>query len=271
MPGHSRSCFLCDADSWNRVAVFDEPQPGENTFGVEDYHRELWQCANCGLFLNEHQHDLSGIYAGAYRKAAYEPEKVSRFQKIMNLPFEESDNKQRIRRVMEYIERRSPDSARRVCDVGSGMGVFPAGILNEGWQVTAIDPDEGNLRQLQEMGGGINCVPGYFPHVEMGGGFDLITFNKVLEHIEPIVETLAGASTFLAPEGFVYIELPDGETALQVSPKRAEFCLEHYYAFSIDSIALLARRAGMRVELAERIRDPSGKFTLYAFLSTMSR
>ena len=112
----------------------------------------------------------------------------------------------------------------------------------------------------------MDFINGFFPTVEIAEQFDLITFNKVLEHIAPIIETLSGALRFLLPDGLVYIELPDGETAASKSLTRQEFFLEHHFVFSMDAIALLARRAGMRVELSERIQDPSGKFTLYAFL-----
>lgn len=260
-------CPLCDADRWRQLAVFDRPQKGESTFGIRDYYRELWQCDNCGLFINHHGYDLASIYEGAYRTVAYEAEKISRFDAIMNLPFDQSDNKQRVERVLDYFGRRVQNSQNKLCDIGSGMGVFPAAMLKKGWAATVVDPDEDNFQHLKRWsGGGVDFINGFFPTVEIAEQFDLITFNKVLEHIAPIIETLSGALRFLLPDGLVYIELPDGETAASKSLTRQEFFLEHHYAFSMDAIALLARRAGMRVELSERIQDPSGKFTLYAFL-----
>lgn len=260
-------CRLCGGAEWNQLATFDAPQPGENTFGVKDYYRELWQCTNCGLYVNRHDHDFSEIYAGAYRDAAYQEGKGSRFQKIMSLPVKESDNKQRIKRIVEYIEKRMPLAEKSLCDIGSGMGVFPAGMFDEGWDVTAIDPDDQNLRELRNYSDHIRCVTGYFPGVEVNSPFTLVTFNKVLEHIPDIVGTLSAASHIVPPDGCIYVELPDGESAYRASPARQEFFLEHYYAFSMPAINLLARRAGMRVDFAERIKDPSGKYTLYAFVT----
>jgi hypothetical protein len=49
--------------------------------------------------------------------------------------------------------------------------------------------------------------------------------------------------------------------------EREEFFIEHLAVYSMASLALLARSAGLRVERAERIREPSTKYTLYAFLS----
>jgi hypothetical protein len=64
----------------------------------------------------------------------------------------------------------------------------------------------------------------------------------------------------------VYVELPDGEGAATDGPGREEFFIEHLHVFSMASMCLLAARAGFSVQLAERLREPSGKFTLYAFM-----
>ena len=45
--------------------------------------------------------------------------------------------------------------------------------------------------------------------------FNLITFNKVLEHVDNPVEILKKSKDYLKPNGFVYIELPDGDNALK--------------------------------------------------------
>jgi hypothetical protein len=51
-----------------------------------------------------------------------------------------------------------------------------------------------------------------------------------------------------------------------MGPGREEFGIEHYHAFSMASMALLALRAGLSVVRAARVREPSTKVTLYAFL-----
>jgi hypothetical protein len=67
--------------------------------------------------------------------------------------------------------------------------------------------------------------------------------------------------------GIVYVELPDGEAAISEGAGREEFFIEHYHAFSMSSAALLARCAGFTPLLIERLREPSGKFTLRVFCS----
>ena len=102
---------------------------------------------------------------------------------------------------------------------------------------------------------------------EQLGQFDVITFNKVLEHVEDPVTMLARATRHLNPKGFVYVEVPDGEAASVEGSEREEFFIEHHHVFSPASMAMTAERAGFRVEALERLREPSTKFTIRTFLT----
>ena len=63
------------------------------------------------------------------------------------------------------------------------------------------------------------------------------------------------------------VEVPDGEAAADEGSGREEFFLEHLHVFSPASVALLAHHAGLRILTIHRLRDPSTKFTLFAFLT----
>jgi hypothetical protein len=80
------------------------------------------------------------------------------------------------------------------------------------------------------------------------------------------VSMLARSLQHLRQGGFVYIELPDGEAALVEGPERQEFFIDHWHVFSATSLAILATRAGFRLQALERLHEPSGKYTLRAFL-----
>jgi hypothetical protein len=77
---------------------------------------------------------------------------------------------------------------------------------------------------------------------------------------------LERARQYVADDGVVYLEVPDGEAAAREGPGREEFFVEHLHAFSPASVALLAARAGFSPVRIERVREPSTKYTLAAFL-----
>jgi len=80
------------------------------------------------------------------------------------------------------------------------------------------------------------------------------------------VAMLAKASAHVKPGGFVYVEVPDGEAAVIDGPGREEFFIDHWHVFSVASLALLVAQAGFAVRVLERLREPSGKYTLRAFM-----
>jgi SAM-dependent methyltransferase len=208
--------------------------------------------------------DLSVLYGKEYVDSNYgDLDGIRRnFERIHGLPPEQSDNVQRVGRVLAFA---GPSNRRRsILDVGSGLCVFLHRMKEAGWDCVALDPDPRSCRHAREHVG-VRAVCGDFMHVDDLGQHDAISFNKVLEHVADPVTMLARAARFVRPDGFVYVELPDAE-AWHEGPGREEFFIDHFHVFSMASIALLAERTGFRVMEMERLREPSTKFTLRAFL-----
>jgi len=135
-----------------------------------------------------------------------------------------------------------------------------------GWEGTALDPDPRAVEHARQTVG-VQAILGDFTKVRDIGRFDLITFNKVLEHVRDPVTLLAKAREHLQPGGLVYLELPDGESACADGPGREEFFIEHWHIFSAASFAVLVSRSGFLLRRLERLREPSGKYTLRGFLA----
>ena len=253
---------------------YDAPPPGETAFDLPDgtaYRREYRRCATCGHFLQVTDIDLdAALYSGAYVDATYKDRAglERTYERIMSLPPEGSDNVQRVRRIDAWWDAHRPGVGKSVLDVGSGLGVFGARMKDLGWSCTVLDPDERTIAFSREHIG-VEGICGDFMAVSPQGRWGLVTFNKVLEHVSDPVGMLRRAADFLEPDGAVYVELPDGEAATgdPDGQDREEFFVEHLHVFSAGSLALLAVRAGFRTLLLERIREPSGKYTLYAFLA----
>jgi 2-polyprenyl-3-methyl-5-hydroxy-6-metoxy-1,4-benzoquinol methylase len=261
-----RRCQICRSGARSLIAAFDRRPEGETAFHFADYHRELWRCDSCGHFQNHHTFDLSKLYQGTYSQATYGERLRGNFEKIMALPSDRSDNRQRAIYIDEFW-RMNGSRARELVDVGSGLAVFPAAMREKGWRCLAIDPDPAAARQARELAGA-EAMAGDFFALEPPRRFALVTFNKVLEHVPDMVAMLDRAKRWLADDGLIYVELPDGEAAITdpLGAAREEFFVEHYCAFSARSYALLAQEAGFTVRRIDRIREPSGKYTLRGFM-----
>lgn len=250
------------------VGEFDAPPPGETDFGFAPYHRELWQCQACGHIVNQHKMPLSQLYQGNYAHATYGEGLAHSFDRVMALPDCQSDNRLRVARINDFAAMAMITAPRRALDIGAGLGVFPAALSRTDWVCLAIEPDPRTAAHIRDHAG-IETRCGDFLTLVPEPTFDLVTLNKVLEHVEDPVAMLRRATAWLSARGVIYVELPDGEAAILDDPRREEFFVEHFDAYSVASLALLCRKAGCRMDRIDRLREPSGKYTLAAFLSQL--
>lgn len=258
----------CDGRFVEPVAEYSAPPAGETRFdlGRQPYQRAYDRCVVCTHWFGRHALDLSALYDRSYVDSTYGgPEGMRRkFEQIMALPPERSDNRQRVARVRAFAAAQRIDESRRprLLDVGAGLGVFPAAMAAAGWDVTALEPDPRTVEHLRAVVG----VPALAEDLlaldaSSTGAFDAISFNKVLEHVEDPVALLLSARALLTAAGFIYVEVPDVEAASE-GHGREEFFIEHHHVFSPVSLALIAERAGLLTAEIHRVREPSSKFTL---------
>jgi SAM-dependent methyltransferase len=255
---------------WRREHLYRIAPSGEVRFPQArgHYRREILRCAACGHFRSRHCMNLHLLYRGDYVDATYGPSGLEpAFHRILSLDSKLSDNAGRVDNIESFWRSHFRGKKRgRVLDVGSGLCVFLHRMKIFGWQGTALDPDLRAVLHARKVVG-VRTLHGHFPHVAGLGKYDLITFNKVLEHLSRPIPTLRAAANHLCPGGYVYVELPDGEAAAREGFFREEFFIDHHHVFSIASFVGLAVRAGFDVVRLERLREPSTKYTLRAFLT----
>ena len=262
-------CIFCGAGNHLLIQKFTAPSERENTFGLNNYLRSLMKCKGCGLLFNDHNYNMAEIYRGLYREHSYDGDKMhERFLKIKSLPPKKSDNHWRVKRIQKKFG--VTKMSKKLLDIGSGIGIFPFCMSREGWDVTCIDPDKKNIEHIQSLGN-IKGVCASVPDFESRRKYSLVTLNKVLEHLEDPIMALSSTLQYLKTDGIVYIEVPDGESALANGTDRQELFLEHYYAFNVASVDLLATNSGFRIIKIERAEEPSGKLSIFAFLEPRNR
>ncbi len=265
---------MCGGRKHILVFRYDAPPAGENRFACfmgRRYRRDVWRCMNCGHFVSRLNVSLDRLYEGEYVGSLYGDTGLAcAYERIMALPPEQSDNWQRVRRIINFMDTQaSLGRSPTLLDVGSGLAVFPARMKAEGWSCTVLDPDRRAVAHARRRVG-VRAVSGDYMIATRLGRYDLVTFNKILEHVPNPLAMLRKSRDNLRSGGVVYVEVPDGEMAMHDGPGREEFFIEHRCVFSFASLALLARKSGFVARLIERLREPSGKYTLRAFLTLRS-
>lgn len=258
----------CEQSFFTRAWVYDEPPEGETRFAFsgDGYRREMLRCTVCEHFVSRPDFDPGSIYLDEYVDSTYGDRLRETFERITALPPERSDNHWRVERVAGFArEHLAGRPEPTVLDVGSGLCVFLQGMKSRGFRGTALDPDPRTAAHAREVVGVEAVCADYMEAPELGR-FDIVAFNKVLEHVADPVAMLARSAGNLAEGGFAYVEVPDGPAAAREGPGREEFFVEHLHVFSPASLALTAERSGLRVLRLDRFREPSTKFTLSAFM-----
>lgn len=266
-----KCCFCGEARPPEVVFRYAAAPQGETRITIPSgaaYNRRITQCLGCGHMLSHHDIDLSALYSAEYVDSTYGAAGLKRtFDRINALDPSRSDNIGRIKRVSQFRDELGLPKSASLLDVGSGLGVFPYQAKRAGWTVTALDPDKRAAQHIkQEVG--INVICADFFEYRSPERFDVVTINKVLEHVIDPVAMLKHAANYLKEDkkGFVYIEVPDGEAAKEVGSGREEFFIEHHHIFSKRSLELMIEKSGFMAERVFRLQEPSTKFTLFAFV-----
>ncbi len=263
-------CLITDEVNYDVVHQYYSRPVGETDFQIDTtYYRELWRYRQSGHFISLHDLPLMDLYTEKYAQCTYGDihslEKT--FQKIMNLPIERSDNYLRVQTIAEFMQKNCSQSQHKVLDVGSGTCVFLARLQDYHWKGTALDPDPSQAQHARNLG--FNVIENDWMEVNnIEDQFDLITFNKILEHVIDPIEALRRAHLFIKKTGVVYIELPDCDQAWKDTEQagREEFFIEHHHGFSKASVEILVERAGFNLLQITSVVEPSGKYSFRVFL-----
>lgn len=268
-------CTLCAGEDAREILRIDEPDRFEQSIGVgpHGYTRCWVECQQCGGATNVLPEE-SALRLSALRAAYYEVDFMGsdigeKYRRVMSMPAGQSDNAGRVARVMDFVRRWSGAPAQpKVMDIGAGTGVFLSRLVDQtagAWQYLGVEPDPraaAHLRQLEKFA----VVEAMYLGQPELRGFNLVTLNKVLEHIEQPLPCLLQVVQSLVPgDGLLYVEVPDKLTARLRSPQDNILGALHCHLYDPTSLGYLLRRAGLELLCVNRVAEPSGKLSIYAF------
>ena len=275
------SCAICGGKPGRELLRITVPDRFERHAGVpaNGYERRWVECSDCGVAANAYAdgvlEKLSSLSAGYYEVDFQAGTIGGKYAMVMALPRARSDNAQRVGRIRRFIDGWWGElpGPMRALDIGAGTGVFlsrfldDAGKAGQFWSAVAVEPDPVAATHLRSLGM-FEVVDRLFT-ADLGlSGFDLVTLNKVVEHLPDPVALLQHAATALGPGRVMYVEVPDVATLYHRPPTDNILGPLHRHLYDVRSLDLALRRAGMHAIGIERLFEPSGKISLAAFAVT---
>lgn len=268
-------CAICTGSTGREILRISQPDRFEQSIGVgaHGYQRRWIECGTCGAATNvlpQASADKLSVLRSAYYEVDFANSNVGeKYNRVMALSANQSDNASRVARIIDFARQWFlPDTAPRVLDIGAGTGVFLSRLIDQtggDWPCVGLEPDPqaaAHLRQLRKFAVMEAMYQGQ-PDLK---DFGLITLNKVLEHIAdpvPFLQMVTGSMR--RDDSLLYIEVPDKLTTSLRPPSDNILGALHCHLYDPVSIGYLARAAGIEIVRIDRIREPSGKLTVYAF------
>lgn len=173
------------------------------------------------------------------------------------------DSVQDAKRIIGRIRQYAPGD--HFLDVGAGTGFFSREAVQQGFEVTALEPNPNSARSFTQ-------ITGFAPlqHV-LDGGFsaryqermDVVLLSQVLEHICDLEQMMEAIAQMLVPGGVAAIAVPhfgslvsrvQGRKDMYISPP------EHLNYFSVQGLDALFERFGFeKVHLETVSKVPKSK------------
>ena len=265
----------CKKKNLKKYLTFTKKPKNEVSFGLsrKEYLRYYYRCNDCGHLIAKHKDFFTkNLYKEKYFKNTYKSKtKLNEiFEKIKKLPPEKSDNYHRLKRIKKMANIIFGKNKLNLLDVGSGTGIFPIGMISKKYSITALEPNKDSVDfMIKKSKSKIEAIQADYLKIRVNKlkKYHLITFNKVLEHVEKPILFLKKTLKLLKRKNLIYIEVPD---VLAINDKeegknREEFGLGHHHVFTKKSLENTLKLFNFNILTIQQIREPSGKYTIFAF------
>ena len=259
-------CIICGNNTFKLKFHYLKKPDQETDFRIKkkNYERFYIECKKCLHLHSLMSIDLNNLYKKNYSKLTYGKKIFKVFNKIKNLPNIKSDNFFRVKRFVKFFRKKNKINGKFL-DIGAGTGIFPYALKKLNLNIDCIETDE-NFRKHLKSNLNLNLITDNYHSKKLRSKYDVISINKVLEHVSNLDNFLNKILIVLKKNGYLYFEVPDAQKAANISKNREELFIEHVHGFSTKLIKiLLNKKKNFSIIHLRSIKEPSGKLTIYGF------
>ena len=238
-------CEICNGKDFDLIAT-----------KIREGTGRILQCNNCGLItqgLDWDSKQLRNYYEDEYQRTN------SLVSGTVQSPLEHFQARlQTIQPVFEQIHSLlTPET--RVLEIGCGAGALLSLIKPHVAKCVGIELNK-TFSEFINENLGIEAYSGSIDDAKFDYKFDLIISIATLDHLPSPYETLVTMRDLLAPDGKIYIEVPNRNEGLNhyiPSPNREMFNKffwhrAHLFYFTKATITALFKKAGLNVSISCR-------------------
>ncbi len=138
----------------------------------------------------------------------------------------------------------------RLLDVGAGAGCFLEAAAARGYEAGGLEPSAECVRLVRERVPSARMVHGSIESADIApGSYDIVTLWDVLEHLTEPRATVRRLAAWLAPDGLLALQVPDGDSlpARLLGASWPLLLREHLTYFDAATMTRLLETEGYRV------------------------
>ncbi len=211
----------------------------------------VYQCKQCKLYFTGNSESTIKEKTSTLYHGQYWDERKAEFSFKSDYIDPDSQSKKR-NWISQYAYCKSYFKDKKtLLEIGAGAGQASFWFEKEGFFVTAIEPDERNVKLINEKLTSGHCTQGFIEDIEIEGKFDVIWMSHVLEHLVRPDYFLKKIKENLQENGIFFIEVPNCENASMLEASINE---PHTFHFSGSTLLNLAKNSGYKIECCDFFR-----------------
>lgn len=236
---HHTHCPVCGADSIRSVLNAKDYTVSAELFPV-------YECAVCTARFTQDVPTAASI-APYYKSENYISH--SNTSKGLINGLYQWVRKRTLKQKRKLVQQVTGVRAGTILDLGSGTGAFAGEMKQNGWQVTALEPD-GDARKVAAESFGVSLQDTNEFYNLAAQQFDAITMWHVLEHVHDLQGYMSKLKELLKEKGRLIIAVPNytsGDAAVYGEYWAAYDVPRHLYHFSPASMKGLVEKHGLKI------------------------
>jgi 2-polyprenyl-3-methyl-5-hydroxy-6-metoxy-1,4-benzoquinol methylase len=220
----------------------------------------IFQCEKCNLYVSgELEKDVIEKTKLIYNKKHWGENNLWDAKIAIKSNYTDIDSQGKKRHWISQYKYCKPflKNKKEILEIGAGQGQATYWFDKEGYCVTAIEPNEYNVKLINEKLKKSRCIVGSAEDFQIKEKFDVVWMSHVLEHVTNPLQFFKNVSKNMKTDGILLIEVPNCEHDAMLNSSIT--LLPHTFHFSKNSLINLAKKTGFDVIKCDVFR-PATKF-----------
>lgn len=226
-------CLLCHKDDLETYAQ-------SSFFGLP-----ILKCSNCDLYITgKTEKTVSDKISSFYSQQFWD---LRKSEDSINKNYQDANSLSKKRNWISQVKYCRPWLTKEIAilEIGAGAGQNTFFFDQEGYNISAIEPDQRNVELINKKITKQICKHGYAESFDPENHYDCIWMSHVIEHFLRPDVVLQRIKNFLNPKGFIFVEVPN--CGFKENLDKTIIHQPHTYHFTKKSLLLLAQKTGLEV------------------------